>query len=132
VPAGLLDVAEEPPLDAARRELAEEGHIRADTWHLLVDAYSSPGMSDEVIRVFLARDLADVDEQDRYQAAGDEEVELERHWVDLDAAVHMALSGEVLNAMCIISLLATARARDERWGPLRPADAPWPRPVSGA
>jgi 8-oxo-dGTP pyrophosphatase MutT (NUDIX family) len=132
VPAGLLDVDGEEPLAAAQRELAEEGHLRAGRWDLLVDAYSSPGMSDEVIRVFLARELSDVAEGDRYEASGDEEVELERHWVDLAAAVRMALAGEVLNAMCTISLLATAQARAEGWAPLRSPDTPWPAAGRGA
>ena len=44
-PAGLLDVAGEAPLDAARRELYEEGHCRAARWDVLVDTFTSPGMA---------------------------------------------------------------------------------------
>ena len=53
-PAGLLDVAGEPPLVTAKRELAEEAGMKADTWHVLVDLFNSPGGSSEAIRVYLA------------------------------------------------------------------------------
>ena len=57
LPAGLLDVEGEQPLLAAQRELAEEARTTADEWHVLVDLYTSPGMSNEAMRVFLARGL---------------------------------------------------------------------------
>ena len=55
LPAGLLDKPGEPALAAAQRELMEEAGLAADTWHVLVDTLTSPGMTDEAIRVFLAR-----------------------------------------------------------------------------
>lgn len=124
LPAGLLDVSDEDPLAAARRELHEEGASQADRWDLLVDALSSPGGSDEHIRVYLARGLHSVADADRFQGI-DEEAELEVHWVDLNEAVSWALSGRILNAMCSIGLLAAAAARDQNWASLRPADTPW-------
>lgn len=127
LPAGLLDVAEEQPDVAAARELAEEGFILARTWHTLIDSYGSPGMSDEVIRILLARDLAPVDDADRYRPDGDEEVELERHWVALNEAVAMVVRNEVLNAPCQLGLLAAARARSAGWSTLRAPDVAWPR-----
>src|SRR5687768_11977462 len=59
LPAGLIDVPGEPLVEAAARELAEEADLRAGRFDLLVDANPSPGCSDEVIRLFLARDLSD-------------------------------------------------------------------------
>ena len=56
-PAGLLDVDDEHPLVAAKRELLEEAHQVADTWHVLYDVYNSPGSSSEALRCYLARDL---------------------------------------------------------------------------
>lgn len=47
IPAGLLDVPGENPLRAARRELYEEAHVKADEWRVLTDVYTSPGGSDE-------------------------------------------------------------------------------------
>ena len=62
IPAGLRDVAGEPPWATARRELLEEAGYRARDWRLLADYYSSPGFSTERLRVFLARDLEFVPE----------------------------------------------------------------------
>lgn len=124
LPAGLLDVEEEEPLAAAKRELHEEGAFNADRWDLLMDAFTSPGGSDERIRVFLARGLHSVAGDDRFQGV-DEESELEVHWVDLNEAASWTMSGRILNAMCSIGLLAATRAREEDWAPLRPADTPW-------
>src|SRR5262245_27566178 len=60
LPAGLLDVDGEAALVAAQRELAEEASLHADDWHVLLDLHTSPGFSDEAIRIFLARGLTDV------------------------------------------------------------------------
>ncbi len=66
LPAGLLDVAGEPYLDAARRELYEEAHVRADQWSVLVDLFTSPGMTNESVRIFLAQGLSEVPEDERH------------------------------------------------------------------
>jgi 8-oxo-dGDP phosphatase len=60
LPAGLLDVADEPPHLAAARELAEEADLQAQTWHTLLDWQMTPGGSSEAMRCFLARDLSPV------------------------------------------------------------------------
>lgn len=60
IPAGLLDVAGEDPLIAAQRELAEEADLVADTWHNLAEFYTTPGGSNEAIRIYLARGLHEV------------------------------------------------------------------------
>ncbi|HZK29407.1 MAG TPA: NUDIX hydrolase [Clostridia bacterium] len=57
IPAGKL----EPPEDAmscARRELAEETGLSADRWDLLTRYFPSPGYTDEVITIYLARGLS--------------------------------------------------------------------------
>jgi 8-oxo-dGTP pyrophosphatase MutT (NUDIX family) len=78
IPAGLMDVDGESWLRAAQRELAEEADLVASTWHLLVDVHTSPGFSDQLERVFLARDLAPAGE--RFQREH-EEAELTVHRV---------------------------------------------------
>lgn len=127
LPAGLIDVpGEELPL-AAARELAEEADLVAADWRLLVDVHVSPGSTNEVIRLFLARGLTPVPEADRH-VRHDEEAGLTTRLVDLDEAVRMALSGGITNAACLIGVLATARLRDAGWPePARPLDAPLPR-----
>ena len=53
LPAGLLDVAGEEPLEAARRELAEEADLVAAHWEPLVSSWTTPGGNDELIHVCL-------------------------------------------------------------------------------
>ena len=60
IPAGLLDSTSESAVQAATRELAEEGHLRAAEWFTLVDTLTSPGSSDETVRILLARGLTDI------------------------------------------------------------------------
>ncbi|MBU4616701.1 NUDIX hydrolase [Rhodococcus sp. GG48] len=120
LPAGLLDEPGEAPLDAARRELAEETGLAADDWSILVDVALSPGFTDESVRVFLATGVHDVERPD----AHDEEADLEIARVPLDDAVSMALRGEIVNATAVSGILALAAAR-ARGEDLRSADAAW-------
>ncbi|MFJ8691099.1 NUDIX domain-containing protein [Micromonospora wenchangensis] len=123
LPAGLMDVAGEDLPVAAARELAEEADLTAARWDLLVDVHTSPGFSDEVVRVFLARELAEVPVGQRHERH-DEEADLQVVRIDLDEAVGMALAGEITNGPCVAGLLAAARARDAGWLVLRRADTP--------
>jgi ADP-ribose pyrophosphatase len=120
LPAGLRDVAGENLAHTAARELAEEADLRAGRYHLLVDLHTSPGFTDESIRLFLARELTPVPEAERYRRT-DEEADLEIAWFGLDEAVAMIFRGEITNAAAVGGLLAAARARDEGWATLRPA-----------
>jgi len=132
IPAGLLDEPGELPLHTAQRELVEEVGLTARTWHTVIDVYPSPGMSSEVVRVFLARGLAEVDPALRPEPT-DEERELVVRPVDLDVAVEQIMAGGVRNSLAIVALLATASARRAGWRGLLPPDRPWPGPVwSGA
>jgi ADP-ribose pyrophosphatase len=123
LPAGLRDVAGEELVRAAMRELAEEADLWAGRYDLLIDLHTSPGFTDESIRIFLARDLTPVPADERYGRT-DEEADLEIAWFDLDEAVAMVFRGEITNAAAAGGLLAAARARDEGWATLRPADTP--------
>ncbi|MFL6129193.1 MAG: NUDIX domain-containing protein [Mycobacteriales bacterium] len=124
LPAGLLDVPGEPPWQTAARELVEEAGLRAERWHTLVDLRPSPGLSEEAIRVYLARDLTEVSEADRHVGT-EEETDLGVHRLPLDQAVAAVFTGAVQNSSAVAGLLAAAYARDRDWTPLRPADAPW-------
>ncbi|WBU38851.1 NUDIX domain-containing protein [Homoserinibacter sp. YIM 151385] len=107
LPAGLLDVEGEPPLEAARRELAEEVDLEAADWSELVRFATSPGGSDEVLHVFLARGLRDA--PDTF-ARAEEEAEIVTRWVPLEEAVAAVLDGRLANSILIIAVLA-AHAR---------------------
>jgi ADP-ribose pyrophosphatase len=123
LPAGLVDVAGEPLVAAAARELAEEADLVAGRWGLLVDAFTSPGYSNEIIRLFLARDLTPVPDGQRHERR-DEEADMIVSVVDLDEAVAMALRGEILNASALVGVFATAQLRAQGWPALRPVDLP--------
>lgn len=128
LPAGLLDVHGEPGLAAARRELAEEAGTGARTWHVLVDALTSPGMTDESIRLYLARDVHHVEREVQQH----EELEMTASWVPLEDAVARVLSGDIENALACLGVLAAAHALRSGFSGLRPADAPWrARPAAG-
>jgi len=73
IPAGKLDVDGEPPLDCAKRELAEEAGKAAETWEHLKAIYTSPGFTDERIDIFLATGLRDVP---RPEVDEDERIEI--------------------------------------------------------
>jgi 8-oxo-dGDP phosphatase len=124
-PAGLLDVHGEDARDAAARELAEEADLTATRWDVLVDYYTSPGGSDEALRVYLARGLAEVPESDRFERE-DEERDMVARWVPLDDAVNLVMEGALHNPSTVVGVLAAATARASGWAHLRPADAAWP------
>lgn len=127
IPAGLLDVAEESALAAAQRELAEEADLTAARWDVLADFTTSPGGSDEAIRIYLARDLAATPHP---FARTEEEADIEVRWVPLDEVVDAVLDRRVHNPSLTIAALAAHAARGRGWDTLAPADAPWPgRPV---
>lgn len=126
LPAGLIDVDGEPLVDAAARELAEEADLRAGRMDLLVDVHLSPGCSNEIIRLYLARDLRPVPEAERHHRTH-EEASMSVRRFPLEEAVSMALRGEITNASCVVGLLATVRAKERRWVTLRPVDEPLPR-----
>lgn len=125
LPAGLLDIAGEPAVHAAVRELAEEADLIADRWDVLIDWFNSPGGSDEALRIFLARDLREVPEGERHVRT-EEEAGLISRWVDLDAAHQAVLTGRIHNATAVVGILAAHAAREQGWRTLRPAEAPWP------
>jgi 8-oxo-dGDP phosphatase len=120
IPAGLRDVKGEALADTARRELLEETGHTAGEWHVLVDCYSSPGISTERIRVFLARGVAAAESD--YQREGEEKF-LAAARVPLAEAVAAALAGQLHNGVTIQGVLAAYAARGQGFAGLRAADA---------
>ncbi|WP_051110721.1 NUDIX domain-containing protein [Longispora albida] len=108
LPAGLIDVPGEPLEAAAARELAEEADLVAAEWAQLIDIHPSPGCSDERIRVFVARGLSAVPDDERHVRTA-EEAGLTTHWVPLAEAVAMGLRGEITNGACLAGVLAAAQ-----------------------
>jgi ADP-ribose pyrophosphatase len=105
LPAGLLDVPGEDPQLAAERELAEETGLRAAQWRQLVEFYPSPGYSNELVRVFLARELTEVPAEQR-GPRHHEESALTYHWVSLADALAMVQARQIVNGSTVVGLLA--------------------------
>lgn len=125
-PAGLLDVPDEPYDQAAARELYEEAHVRARDWRVLVDFFTSPGMTNEATRIYLARGLEAVPEHERH-VGEDEEADMDTLWLPLPDVVDGVLGGRLHNPiLCLGSLAAWAALNGDGFDALRPADAPWP------
>jgi len=124
IPAGLLDIRGEDPLFAAQRELAEEVDLIAAEWHVLSDFTTSPGGSNEVVRVYLARGLTPtVVPFDRMA----EEVDIEKRWVDLDEVIDAILARSIANSILAIAALTAQAARMRGWETLAAANTQWPR-----
>ncbi len=120
LPAGLLDVAGEPPHVTAARELKEEVGLEARIWRVLVDLNTAPGFSDESVRVYLATELSEVDRPQ----AHNEEADMTMRWIPIVEAVRLVLGGEVLNSIAVAGILA-AHTVISGFAQPRPVDSPW-------
>jgi 8-oxo-dGTP pyrophosphatase MutT (NUDIX family) len=102
IPAGKLDVAGEPPLAAAQRELAEEIGQQAEEWSELFAFYTSPGFTDERVRLYLARGLSPAPDA---QSQEDERIEIVRWPLDqLDQAISQCEDAKSLVALLWLAL----------------------------
>ena len=124
IPAGLRDVAGEPLLATARRELLEEAGCEADDWRILTDYLPSPGISTERLRVFLARNLTMVPEAEREYVPEHEEAYLTVAWVPLSDAVEGARAGDLHNGVAIVGILSAYVAHEDGFRTLRQAGEP--------
>ncbi|MDF2666981.1 MAG: pyrophosphohydrolase including oxidative damage repair enzyme [Microbacterium sp.] len=105
IPAGLLDVAGEPPLETAKRELTEEVDLEADRWQHLISMHTTPGGNDEVVHVFLARGLRAVEtDYEREHEESDMRVE----HVPLADVIDGVLAGRLRNGILATGALAAA------------------------
>ncbi|MFT4280543.1 NUDIX domain-containing protein [Microbacterium sp.] len=115
IPAGLLDVEGEPPIDTARRELAEEVDLVAGSMEPLLSIYTTPGGNDEVVHLFLARELSPAPSA---HAREQEEADIRLEWVALDEAIDAVLAGRMRNGILVAGVFAAAERlrREERAG----------------
>lgn len=129
LPAGLLDTAGESPLAAAQRELAEEADVAATNWSVLSDFMTSPGGSNEAVRVYLARGISATS---AIFTRTEEEAEIVTRWIPLDDIVQAVLARRVQNSILVVAALSAAASLARGWRSLGDADAPWPRhPAAG-
>lgn len=108
VPAGKFDGPDEQPLAVAQRELAEEVCLSASVWTPLGATYPAIGYSNEVIHLFLAEGLTEVDE------VTDDDEFVEPFRIPLAEAVAMARRGEIEDAKSCVALLLADAARGAR------------------
>jgi 8-oxo-dGTP pyrophosphatase MutT (NUDIX family) len=104
LPAGRLDKDGEDPMDAAKRELAEEIGKRSDDWEHLKTYRSSVGFTDEVVHIFLARGVEDDPDA---EPAADENERIEVVQWPLDRVGELA--GCVTDAKTLIAALLLER-----------------------
>jgi ADP-ribose pyrophosphatase len=105
IPAGLLDVAGEPPVETAKRELSEEVDLAAERWQHLVSIHTTPGGNDEIVHLFLARDLSDVT-TDYEREHEESDMRVER--VPLGDVIDGVLAGRLRNGILATGVLAAA------------------------
>ncbi len=101
LPAGKLEPGE-AALTTAQRELEEEAGVRAQTWQTLATVLTTPGFCDEVIHLFLARELQHTTTQHQEHEC------IEVHWLAFDHALDMARNGDIRDAKTLLGLFYTA------------------------
>ncbi len=113
LPAGLLDVEGEDPLEASKRELAEEADLVAADWEPLIQLHTTPGGSDEIIHVFRATGLTAAPE---VFARDGEEADIVTRWVAVEEAVNAVLAGRARNGIFMAAVLAEHARRTRARG----------------
>lgn len=98
IPAGRLDPGE-TPLQAARRELAEETGYKARTWKKLASFWVSPGYVEERMTIFLATGL----KAGTATPMDDERIEMA--WFTRKQLAAMIAKGEIQDAKTMIGFL---------------------------
>jgi ADP-ribose pyrophosphatase len=106
IPAGTLEPGE-APLVTARRELAEECGLAAASWEEGPSFYTAPGFSTELLTLFVATDLRQVETE-----TPDDEA-LERSWLALADAVAAIDAGMIRDAKSLVGILWLARRQAE-------------------
>ena len=120
LPAGLRDEDGEPPLETAKRELAEEVLLAASRWSLLLSVNNSPGFSDELVHIFLAEELRPAERPEGF-VVEHEEADMTIDRVPLADAVQRVFDGDIRNSSAVAGLLAAAQLRAGQ-PRLRPVD----------
>jgi 8-oxo-dGTP pyrophosphatase MutT (NUDIX family) len=105
LPAGLCDVEGEDPLAVAKRELAEEAGLAAERWALLGATYSSPGITNERVHLYLAEGLTEVG-RGVFEPTH-EEAEMQLFWAPLEEVLEAILDGRVSDGPTVLAVLLT-------------------------
>jgi ADP-ribose pyrophosphatase len=103
LPAGKLEPGEAAQL-TAQRELEEEAGLQAVEWRRLGETLTTPGFCDEVIHLFLARQLSRVPSRPQAHEL------IEVHWLPLATALDQVRDGTIRDAKTMLGLLLAAGA----------------------
>jgi len=96
---------DENPVVAAKRELAEETGLRANSWRELMRLHTSNSITDEQAIVFIASDLSPGD------TALEESEDISTRRLHIDAAIEMVTKGEITDAISVAALLRVGLLR---------------------
>lgn len=97
LPAGRIDPGEDR-LSAAKRELLEETGFTAAKWRHALSFYASPGFLDEVMHVYLARELK------KGKARPEDDERITVRFFPFRQVRKMALSGKITDGKTLASL----------------------------
>ena len=101
IPAGMLEISEEPR-EAAVRELKEETGFSADKMEYICEFYTSPGFINEKLYLFLATGL----KAGESHPENDEYIDVLKF--KLDNLVDMVWKGQILDSKTIIGAFAVS------------------------
>lgn len=104
MPTGGMEEGESPE-DAAQRELAEEAGFRAGRLDRLPTIHTSKSVCEETAYIYAARDL------EPHELPPDDTEFIRRRIFAFDDVVDMVLSGEIVDGMTVVAVLAVARER---------------------
>ncbi|MBC2162917.1 NUDIX hydrolase [Listeria booriae] len=99
IPAGKIEPNEDPMLTAGR-ELEEETGFKTDELTHLVSFYTSPGFADELLHIYVAKDLKK--QADPLQADEDEFVNIVE--VDIDEALQLIEEKVICDAKTVYAV----------------------------
>jgi 8-oxo-dGTP pyrophosphatase MutT (NUDIX family) len=99
IPAGIMDDADESPLQAAKRELLEETGYTSERFIQVGKVYPNPATHNNMTYSFLALDVEKVGQQSL-----DESEEIEVSWVPFDELISMAKNGGLPQALHVTAL----------------------------
>lgn len=100
IPAGLIDETDASPLDAMKRELNEEGGLKAEYWEKVSEFYSSVGFCDEKMYLFYCDTLTRLEDKRNL----DEDEFLTTHWYSLSELKQLLSEGKIVDAKTIYAI----------------------------